>query len=367
MRGVAVLTMIEAHVLDAWTLPSVRRGVVFQDLNILGGFAAPTFLWLAGLGLVLSAERAFERTGDARLAGSASIKRGLEIFILAHLFRLQSFVVSPGGSALKLFRVDILNVMGVALAVAGVAWMLARRGRGIGVPLACFALLTVGVTSVTPVLRASPWVDAMPVWTQWYMRPSGEHTTFTLFPWAGFVFAGSAAGLFIARSRETRGAVSAPIALGLTGAALAGLGFFLAARPSLYVSSSFWTSSPSYFIIRIGIVMAALAVIYIADQIVVRRASGLDPLERFGRSSLFVYWVHVELVYGYATWPLRRHLTLPYSGVAFVAFCVLMYFTVVLRDRLMARWRSGLPIWPISKTPGKPSQGSSSDLRPEFM
>src|SRR5438132_8377864 len=50
-RGIAVLLMIEAHTLDAWTRFADRKTRGFGDATILGGFAAPMFLWLAGLGV----------------------------------------------------------------------------------------------------------------------------------------------------------------------------------------------------------------------------------------------------------------------------------------------------------------------------
>jgi hypothetical protein len=58
-------------------------------------------------------------------AAEAIIRRGLEIFILAFLFRIQGFIVSPGNHVVTLFRVDILNIMGPSIAAAGVVWALA--------------------------------------------------------------------------------------------------------------------------------------------------------------------------------------------------------------------------------------------------
>src|SRR5438128_1632347 len=98
-RGFAVLLMIEAHTLDAWTRAADKRDLLFRDLTILGGFAAPLFLWLVGLASVLSASRTAERTGRRGAAFDAIARRGLEIFVLAFLFRLQAFVVSPGSYA----------------------------------------------------------------------------------------------------------------------------------------------------------------------------------------------------------------------------------------------------------------------------
>ena len=62
-------------------------------------------------------------------------------------------------------------------------------------------------------------------------------------------------------------------------------------------------------------------------------------LEKLGRSSLFVYWIHVELVYGYASWLWRHRLPLWGTAIAWAVFCVLMYRAIGLRDRLVDLWR----------------------------
>jgi len=60
-RGIAVLAMILAHVLDSWTRSADRGTTAYRNLTILGGFAAPLFLFLAGLALALAGERAVSR------------------------------------------------------------------------------------------------------------------------------------------------------------------------------------------------------------------------------------------------------------------------------------------------------------------
>src|SRR5260370_11263733 len=103
--------MIESHAVDAWTRAADRTTIAFRNATILGGFAAPLFLWLAGVAVVLSATRAARRTGSRAGAVQGICRRGLEILILAFLFRLQAFIASPGSPPLMLFRVDILNIM----------------------------------------------------------------------------------------------------------------------------------------------------------------------------------------------------------------------------------------------------------------
>src|SRR5439155_13345612 len=92
-RGLAVLLMIEAHATDAWTRAADKTTTAYAMTVILGGFAAPLFLWLAGLGVALVAARTAARTGSRARAVEATTRRGLEIFLLAFLFRLQAFIV----------------------------------------------------------------------------------------------------------------------------------------------------------------------------------------------------------------------------------------------------------------------------------
>jgi uncharacterized membrane protein len=352
-RGIAVLLMIEAHASDSWTRLADRRTALYRDATILGGFAAPLFLFLAGLAVVLSATRTAERTGSRATAADAIVRRGLEIFILAFLFRVQAFIVSPGNPLVALFRVDILNVMGPAIVAAGLVWAAGTRASS---RVLAFSLVAIAIAMVTPMVRTAAAIDRLPLWVQWYMRPAGELTVFTLFPWAGFVFGGGAVGALLAAARTERAESRLHLALAAAGAALIGIGFYTAGRPSIYAASSFWTSSPTWFAIRVGVLILALSTIYAIATLLGRpaatrllnqnrlvRALALAwqaPLARIGCSSLFIYWIHVELVYGYASWLWRHKLPLWGVALAYVGFCLLMYRAIAWRDRIVSGWRA---------------------------
>ncbi len=352
-RGIAVLLMIEAHTTDAWTRPAAKLSVGFRNATVLGGFAAPLFLWLAGLGVVLAASRTAQRTASRTMAADAVCRRGIEIFILAFLFRLQAFVLSPGSPPITLFRVDILNVMGPAMALAGLVWFIIENSRA---RILAYAAIAAAITMATPIVRAAAWVNLLPIWIQWYLRPAGDHTTFTMLPWAGFVFAGAAVGSMLA---EVRASAEPRVhtALAAAGASMVAFGFWAAAQPSIYANASFWTSSPTWFVIRNGILTLALSAAYAVERLQIAwltpsRSSAAapaaakrhsDPLARLGRSSLFIYWIHVELVYGYASWLWRRSLPLWGTWIAFAAFCALMYAALIWRDRISSNWRRIAP------------------------
>ena len=52
-----------------------------------------------------------------------------------------------------------------------------------------------------------------------------------------------------------------------------------------------------------------------------------------GRSSLFVYWIHVEMAYGAIALPLRRSMPLELSLLGTVLLCALLYQIVRWKDR----------------------------------
>jgi uncharacterized membrane protein len=335
-RGIAVLLMIEAHTLDAWTHPSSRGSTAFAYATMAAGFAAPLFLWLAGLAIPLAAASALRRGASRRAAAEHVCKRGLEIFILAFLFRLQAFTLTPGAHPITLFRVDILNIMGPAIVGCGLLWMCFESTPALVV---AYSACATAVAMTTPLVRTTAFVSVLPVWMQWYVRPAADNTTFTAFPWIGFAFAGAAVGVLIAKARDRAKEWRLFAMVGIVGVALVGLGFLAASWPSIYLDSSFWTTSPTYFAIRAGAMMAAIALIYAFDRGASHDSLAVRLVGRLGRSSLFVYWIHVELVYGYASWPIRRRLPLWGTAAAYVAFAALMIAAVMLRNRAADAWR----------------------------
>ena len=344
-RGLAVLLMIEAHTTDAWPRAADKHSVAFAWVQILGGFAAPLFLWLAGLAAVLSAARLARTCTHRRAAVEAVCRRGLEIFVLAFLFRVQAFIVSPGSHPVTIFRVDILNVMGPAVVATGLVWAL---GTSAGVLVVCYGAAAATVALITPIVRTARIVGVLPLWLQWYVRPAGDLTTFTIFPWTGFVFAGAACGVMLATTEDKPAERRMQIVFATVGLVLVALGAYTSTLPSIYRQSSFWTSSPTWFAIRVGILMIGLAALHAMAEMAAHWNLSCRSLARFGQNSLFVYWIHVELVYGYASWLWRGRLPLWSTLVATAAFSMLMYRAVLVVENW--RKRSGARSAPQAAT-----------------
>ena len=129
LRGIAVLCMILWHVVDAWTVPE-RDPIAFKILGFIGGWAAPLFLLLTGVSIALAGD-AQMRKGRSRADASRALqKRGWQIFLLAHLFRFQSFLFNVNGRWNTILKPDILNILGLGMVAAAIAWRRPCQGRG---------------------------------------------------------------------------------------------------------------------------------------------------------------------------------------------------------------------------------------------
>ncbi len=334
MRGVAVLVMIEAHVIDSWTRAADRGSPAFGRSLVLGGFGAPLFLLLAGVAVALSAESKARRLGASAPVARAVERRGLEIFLLAFLFRVQAWLISRSAPG-ALLKVDILNIMGPSIVATAALWGACRTFRG---RLAACAGATAAIVFATPIVRATPLLNALPDFLEAYLRPVPGLTNFAVFPWAAFVPAGACLGLLIdrARTQEEEARLNWWFACG--GAALAIAAYAASYLPSPYRRSDFWTSSPAFFLLRTGIMTTAIGLAYAWTR---RPSAGVrwSPLIVMGRSSLFIYWIHVEMVYGVFSTPLHGALSIRAAWGGLFAFCLFMLACAVVKERVVAWWR----------------------------
>jgi uncharacterized membrane protein len=320
--------MVEAHVIDAWTRDSDRPGAPYAIAVFIAGLGAPLFLFLAGAALPMAASRRASSVGHRRAAAAAGL-RGWQVFALAFLFRLQAQLIG-WGPLVNFLKVDILNVMGLALVMAGTIWGLSTsRPRRI----LLFAAACVGFAMSTPLIREATWLAALPDPIEWYFRPSEGHTSFVLFPWAAFLFAGAIVGETVdALGSRTDAWLQSWFACAAIAIVVAA--YWASLQPSIYPVSNFWLSSPTFFFIRLGLSLALVPLAWVLEK----TAPRLGFLETFGRSSLFVYWIHVEMVYGVIAKPLEHLLALEASLLGMVALCALLLAIVRWKNRALAQY-----------------------------
>jgi uncharacterized membrane protein len=339
-----VLIMIAGHAVDSWTQMPDRSRPIFQGVLFVGGIGAPLFLFLAGIALSLAAGSRVRRGfGDAAAAARA-MRRGVQIFALAFVFQLQSWLVSGGSVVRKLLRVEILHVIGLSMLLAALLWRLGRTAGGRGVLLASGA---VAVAMATPPARASELVRSLPEFLQWYVQLVPGRSTFTLFPWAGFLLAGAALGIWLDAAATPARERRQLLALAAAGPAIGLAGYGASFLPPLYADATFWTSSPTFFFARLGVLVTALPVAFTWSTLTPR----WSPVREMGTASLFVYWVHLDIVYGPPSRRLHGGLTAEQALAAFVIFTILLYGLVRLKGRFWDGRHSGPVLDAQRRTP----------------
>jgi uncharacterized membrane protein len=333
LRGIAVLLMIEAHLLDSWTADADRASAIYRGAMLVGGMGSVLFLLLAGVAVALSAGSKFRRSGDTGIASAAVARRGLEIFALAFVFRLQAWVLGWSSEPRDLLKVDILNIMGPSIIACALLW---RLGGTLHRRAVLFGALTLATALVTPVVRAAG-LDSLPDALAGYFVPVQGLSNFMVFPWTGMVFGGTCLGVLIDHAGTAPAESRLNARFVWAGLAVALVSFGASSLPSPYGATDFWTASPSFFFIRLGFVMIAIAAAYWW----VRTFAGSgrwSPIVQLGRTSLFIYWIHVEMVYGLISRPLHHGLRLRHAFAAYVLFTVFMLLCSIAKDRAVARF-----------------------------
>jgi uncharacterized membrane protein len=250
-----VLIMIETHTLDSWTRVTDRHNAAYAWAMIIGGFGAPAFLFLAGIAIALAAGSRSRRGLSPDEVRRLAYRRGLQIFGLAFLFRLQSWIVSGGVFHTTLLKVDILNIMGLAMLAGAALWVVGRTPPRRALLMMAAAA---AVAMLTPLVRESTLLAWLPDPIEWYLRPAPGKATFTLFPWAGFLLAGGAIGVWLDEARTPEAERRVNVALAGIGAITAAGGYATSFLPAIYPVTSFWTSSPTFFFLRLGILILML-------------------------------------------------------------------------------------------------------------
>jgi uncharacterized membrane protein len=318
MRGLACVLMFQTHCYDSWLSPEARKSSLYVWSQLGGTLPAPLFLFLSGISFALVTERLREKGTARREIAKTTIRRGAEIFALGLLFRVQEYALGYRWSPwTDLLRVDILNMLGLSMMLMGIlCWLSARRtpanafvlsqsvkasrDRGILAGLSAAALVAI----VTPFL----WTTHRPSCLPWPLESyiNGVHVfgipqpwLFPLFPWSAFAFAGLAVGFFLFTdiAKRMEGLIFA--ALGAAGA----LACFLSIRfdhsnLNLYPVYDYWHTSPNFFLMRCGVLLIILFCVYAWCRWGLAQM-GFSPIIQLGKTSLLVYWVHIEFVYGW--------------------------------------------------------------------
>ena len=349
LRGLACVLMFQTHCYDAWLGGAARQSTFFVWSQLGGTFPAPLFLFLAGTSFAIVIDKLLQKGVAPGEIAKKTILRGAEIFVLGLLFRLQEFLIALGWAPWSdLFRVDILNTIGVSLMLMGaLCWMVlaitgTSNSRTKLVSAAVF--VAVAISALTPLL----WTTWQPRFLSWEIETyvNGVHNfgvpqagLFPIFPWTGFAFAGLAFGfLLLSDSARKLGAYAFWLA-GVAGMILIYGAKFVGTRGwRIYPVYDFWLTSPSFFAIRLGMLLVLVLIAYAWCRWGWGQR-GFSPMIQLGHTSLLVYWVHIELVYGKFSILPRRSQTIAGATRGLITISLAMLVLSIVRTKWLGSVR----------------------------
>lgn len=294
-RGWAVLVMIETHAVNAWMADSVRSQQWYSYLKLINGFVAPSFLFIAGVSFLIVARKRFDSISRFTPDFFRQLRRFAWIWVLGYILHLPGIVlrgwipIIPLQNLQGLYRVDILQTIAFCLVALMFLCVLMQDLRRV---LIAALALAVGALVATPFLWQIDFAQILHPAAANYLN--GLHNPlFPLFPWCVFLFGGAVTGGFFferAAANDESGAILKIMLCGMLLFAAAFLGQDLQVIPY----QRFWTDSPQWVVMRLGIVMTLFGIFWYLETRGVR-GSALTLL--LGTESLFVYAVHLVMIY----------------------------------------------------------------------
>jgi uncharacterized membrane protein len=319
VRGIAAVIMLQGHVFQSFLRPNLREGGPYVMSQFAGGMPPAIFLFLLGVtfAFLMDSQERKGITAGARWA--AAFKRCGYLFAVAFAFRLQLWLFSLAQNPwTDLLRVDILNCMGLALAVFSVMSIFKTVER-----IRLCAILGVAIAAASPLVSS---LQGMPPLIKNYFVP--DHLLFGFFPWAAFVAFGMSAGsiLRVAKQEEIGGIMQwfawGGLALAFSAYTISGM------SPSIYANSDFWLNSPALIFIKTGAILMLIGFAWVWN---LQLGQSWSWVRQFGLTSLLVYWVHIELVYGNWLSILKESLSVGQTVIAAILTIGLMLGLSLLR------------------------------------
>jgi len=368
MRGLACVLMFQTHCYDSWLGGAARKSTFFMWSQLGGTLPAPLFLFLAGISFALITDKLRQRGADPNQIARTTILRGAEIFGLGLLFRLQEYLLGlPWAPWTDLLRVDILNTIGFSMMLMGIMCRLANRGRARSAITA--AGVAVAISLATPLVWTTLRMRVLPWPLESYIN--GVHTfkqpqawLFPVFPWTGFAFAGLAIGFLLVSDWARKREVQTFVFMGAAGVAIISIAHWFDHHPrQIYAVYDFWHTSPNFFLIRVGVLLVILLGVYAwcrwtFNPPLAKPAKGgaptltwgFSPMIQLGQTSLLVYWVHIEFVYGRFSILPKRAMGIGGASLGLATIFVAMVLLSLARTRFKGRGTE-LAAWVFRRRP----------------
>ena len=303
-RGLIVVFMLEGHLIRQLMGMAWQEGAAFRGHELFHGLTAPGFLFGAGFTFAIATQRKSHLLKGLSWPVLRRLWRGASLMLVGYALHLPYLSLSKtvfGASSAEwgaFLRFDVLQLIGLSLIILRLLYLFARDDRQF---LALVSVGVLGTVMLAPAVWNGPGASA-PVWLSTTL--TGRYgSPFPVFPNLAFVLSGVVASWGFLRARQDDAEHSYMLWL-LGAGVLFIVGGWLFDRLSITSNDTadYWTTAPSFFWIRIGLLLVGMGGLWFLERGVVGTVSEpyLMPrwLTMLGVESLFVYVAHLMLLYG---------------------------------------------------------------------
>jgi hypothetical protein len=300
LKGLALIVMIEVHVVNTLLIPALREAWWFTHLNFINGLVAPSFSFASGLVFVLSLQKGIEQLRTFGKEFWRKVSRiGLIFFVgySLHLpyYSLTKILANPTQSNLEsLYTVDILQLISTGLIFLLLARIFIKSENRF---YNFFLIVTAIVLIVSPITWNVDFTQYMPLFLANYFNKM-HGSLFPGFPWWAFVFSGAYVAKYYIKARQENREKELAKKLIIIGTV-----FYLVSVVVQYIilptQLAEFRPNPFFFFERFGIILLLLGIFWFYLQ---SKENYKSLILDVSRESLLVYWVHLQLIYREIFW-----------------------------------------------------------------
>jgi len=276
-------------------LPSLKNTFWFVNLNFINGLVAPAFLFISGFAFILSTQN---KTDELRKFGHSFRKklgRIILIFLAGYSLHLPILSLrriidfySPGVIE-RIYNVDILQCIAAGLLILFVARIIIKSDYAFNIFTIILLIISV---LLAPIVHQFNFGKYLPLPFAAYFN-SMYGSLFPLFPWVGFLFAGTIASKYFLEAHKnytSKKYIKSIFSIGTIAAVLG----YLFSLDSVSTFIKFPQTNPVFFLQRLGYVLILLSLCwYYIEKRKTKSSFVLDV----SKESLLVYWLHIEILY----------------------------------------------------------------------
>jgi uncharacterized membrane protein len=298
LRFLAVLLMIQGHTFDASLNLNIRQHEMYFLYDFFHGLVAPMFLFASGVAFGISTLKKWEEHIVLNGRVAKRIGRFIGLLVIGYALHLPFFsftkIVNEATETeiAAFLQVDALHCIAVTLLALQIIVLAVRTEKRF--------ILTVGILAaiavfLSPIVWSMSFLDIVPLWLVSYLNAE-NNSWFPLFPWSGYILSGVLFSRLFMNAKEHRHAV----VLMKQGMALGVLSFivplyFITIPFDIYPLHDVWKANPLIFVSRIGFIMVVTGAVFFAEHRMKIRSAVPQVM---GRESLFIYILHLVILYG---------------------------------------------------------------------